>query len=185
MTTLAISTSSNDCSGDTLPSFSNSSTGLPIGNISAGDQPTKVWIPFVVPINRGVDIVSATLRVIAASSESGETVTVKVGCEAEDNPSAPGSWASLNGRTMTTAYTTVASVPSWMAGTEYTFDVTDAVQEILNRAGFANGNTIAILIHDNGSTPDKARTISADENTSYAAAILEIVYSGEQQVIMI
>lgn len=184
MATVNISTGTGDCQGDSSGTFSSTGTTLAIGSTSADGRTTKAWMPFTVNIGKGIYVASATLRVIAAVSRSATTVKIKVGCEAADSPSTPTTWADLNGRTLSTAFTTDNNVVAMTAGTEYTWSVTSAVQEILNRAGWASGNTMAILIQDNGSTADVVRTLAANENVSYTEPILQIVTSAGTQVIM-
>jgi hypothetical protein len=82
----------------------------------------------------------------------------------------------LNARTLTTAYNN-ATLAAYTLGTEYTYDVTTAVQEVLDRAGFIAGNTLAILVHDNGSSANQLRNWASYENTTYTEPILQIVYN--------
>jgi hypothetical protein len=174
-TNQVIDAGSADCDGNDNGGFSNTKTTLEIGNISAGDWPAKAWIPFIVEIDQGTPILSANLKLISSELGLWGTVKVKIGCEAADNPSAPSSWATLNSRVLTSAYTTVDGMPAWNAGVGCVYDVTAAIQEIINRGGFANGNTIAVMIVDNGSTPDAARKFASSEHGSYAGPVLEII----------
>jgi hypothetical protein len=176
MTTATVNTTSDDQYGVSDGGWSKTSTGIALGNINVSDATTRAWIPFVVNIPNAVDITSAIFKVRAENNYSGTTVKIKIGCEAADNPSAPTNKTTLYARTMTTAYLTNNNVSAWTAGTEYSFDVTTAVQEVLDGAGWASGNTMAILIFDNGSSTDVSRVFASEENVSYAQAILEIEY---------
>ena len=182
MTTATFIAGSGDCWGSGQPSFSATSTNLGIGNVSASDYTAHAWIPFVnSSVPKGTVIIQATLYVVATTTESTTPVKLKIGCEAADNPSAPSSKIDLFGRTLTTAYTTDDNVAAWTAGTTYSWNITTAVQEILDRAGCAIGNTIAVFIKDNASTINKSRGIASSEHLTYAEAILEIVYEDNTQ----
>jgi len=184
MTTFNYTTTTDDCYGGVSGSaFYNALNTIAIGDIGATGSNAKAWIPFVVNLKQGRVLVSATLRVVASVNKSDTTCKVLVGCEDADNPAAPTSWAELDARGLTTAYLTDNNVAAWTAGTEYTFDITTAVQEVLDRAGWAAGNTLAVLIHDNGSTDDINRQFASSENATYAEAILTVVTRSGGQVI--
>jgi hypothetical protein len=178
-TTVAINTTADDLYGNSNSVFRDTYAYINVGKNASG-YTYKSWIPFTVALDQGLQIDSATLKLRAYNGQAGDTCKIKIGCVAADNASKPGSWASLNGLTMTTAYTADASVAHWSAGNEYTYDITTAVQEVLDRGGFSNGNVIAVLIVDNGSSTGAERDIAAYEDTSYAQAILEIVYTEDE-----
>ena len=126
----------------------------------------------MVNLPQGLQIISATVYWTASRSRSDGCAT-KIGCEDADNPSAPTSKADISGRVLTSSYIT-ASLAAYTAGVEYSYDVTGAVQEVLNRAGWAYGNTLAVLC-DN--TPGLGRRyIAAAENTTYDGPRLAITY---------
>jgi hypothetical protein len=181
MTTLNISDGTGDCWCANTGGFDNTATSLYNGKGAVNIY--KAWMPFVVTLPK-LGIVSATLKVIAFQNDSGTTCKLKIGCEAADNPAAPVSQAQLDARTLTTDYTTDNNVAAWTIGTEYTWDITTAVQEILNRAGWASGQTMAVLIHDNGSSANAQRVISSSEHLTYTEPILSIVYNLGGQVII-
>jgi hypothetical protein len=175
-TTLTLHAGSGDSTGNSSPYFSGTSTSLQAGKSTT--YAIKSWIPFAnATVAQASSITSATLKLTASTSRSETTVKLLFGCEAADNANtAPTDWTTLNAKTMSAATTADNNVAAWTAGTEYTFNITSCVQEIVNRAGFASGNTISILIFDNGSTNDARRNIAAEENTSYTEPVLVIVY---------
>ena len=174
MPTETITTTTSDQTGDARGYWFNDAVYDWLGSLGAGAE-CKSWIPFTtVSLPKGARIISATLKMYAEASSAATTVKVKVGCEAADNPSAPTTWATLDARTLTTAYSAI-TLPAWTAGTQYSLDVTSAVQEIVNRAGWAAGNKIAILIQDNAGT-DTHKGSSFDSAT-YGDPTLEIVYT--------
>ena len=182
MATFNYTAGAGDCWGSQLGAFFATGTFVAFGDsASGGGANSNAWIPFVVNLTQGRVLVSATLKVIASENKSGTTCKVRVGCEDADNPSTPISYSDLLARTMTTAYVDNNNVAAWTAGTEYSFDVTAAVQEVLDRAGWAIGNTLAVILADNGSFNDITRNFASSENTSYAEAILTVVtrYGGQ------
>jgi hypothetical protein len=68
------------------------------------------------------------------------------------------------GRTKTTANSTRDVSPPEI-GTYFEFDVTSLVQEIVNRAGWASGNNLGILVEDNGS--DTGNRIATGSTQGY------------------
>lgn len=182
-TTLTISDGAGDCyffppSGDIWTNLTNIDFG------KVGTAVKNCWLPFVVTLGKNIPIISATLKVVCSSSGSSTTVKIKAGCEAADNPSNPTTIASAASRVLTSAYTTNDNVASWTAGNEYTFDITTAVQEVLNRAGWASGNTMAVMIVDNGSSNSASRSFASNEHATYAEPKLEIVYYAGGNVII-
>ena len=182
MATLDINTTSGDCRGDSGGGFSATGANIEIGSNTAGGQTCRAWFPFTVTLWKSLIITSATFKVRAVGGAN-TTCKIKVGCEAADNPSTPTTKTDLYNRTLSTAYLTNNSVPAWTGGNEYTFDITTSVQEILDRSGWSSGNTMAVLIHDNGSTADASRIIAAEEHATYAPAILSIEYVAGGQFI--
>lgn len=178
MTVLTINTTADDLYGNSNSVYRDTYAMLALGKNSSG-YTFKSWIPFTVNIPQGTTIDSAIVKFRAQNDQTGDTCKFKIGCVAADNASKPGTWAALNALTLTTAYTTEASAAHWTAGNEYTYDITTAVQEIINRGGFSSGNVIAVLCVDNGSNTGAEREPAAYEDTSYAQSILVITYTEE------
>jgi len=179
MATLTIYTDAGDAFAYTNNNaFYGTTNQLYIGNASSGDYPCRACIPIKnVTIAQGTQITSATLKGYARNNRSGGTINYYVGCEDADNPTTPTSGSSLNGRAITTAKLSISSGASWTAGALKTFDITTSVQEVLDRSGFASGNQINVLIHDNGSTINYIRDISSYESrATYTEPCLEIIY---------
>jgi hypothetical protein len=166
-----ILTFADDCFCDNGLNFYSTNASHLIGN---GGNPYRDWIPFVVAITKGWTITSALIKLVAATTLSGTTCKIKVGCEAADNPATPTDRADLAGRSFSTAFTQDDNVASWTIGTTYQFDITTAVQEIINRAGWASGNVLAVMILDNGSSNPAYRDCCSFENTTYNLPILYV-----------
>jgi hypothetical protein len=110
-----------------------------------------------ITIPQGSTILSAVLRMVASNTLSTSTVNTRISANAEDNPSAPGSWAACDGLDLTEAY--VDWTPgSWTASTKYgSPSLVEIIQEIVDRSGWASGNAILLLVKDNGSSSSASR----------------------------
>lgn len=112
---------------------------------SAGVRFTSVTIP------KAATISSADFSMVADAtySASPNVIDLIVCCQAADNAGALATSGStdLDGATRpgTTADSTW-TVTTMTAGTRYTVSITSAVQEVINRAGWASGNAIVVLI---------------------------------------
>lgn len=112
---------------------------------SCGARFTSVTIP------QGATINSADFSMVADSTYSAGASTVRfwVCCQAADNAGALATTGStdLDGATRpgTTADSTWTQT-SVTGGTRYTVSITSAVQEVINRAGWASGNAIVVLV---------------------------------------
>lgn len=164
MSTIIVNGSSGDCYGDFGGFFDATGTGMLLCKRPTGDL-TKAWIPFSMPVSKGVVLTSAKIT-WEALADLGGYAPVRIGCEDADNPSAPASWSDLNGRAMGSSYASYELHDPYAIGNDYTYDITAAVQQIMNRAGFAIGNTLAVMVFDNGSDPGVRRSIAAFEHAS-------------------
>lgn len=159
-----------DCWGSSTGSFDNA--GADVWLLDAGGVDTRTWIPFTVNIAKGTPVLSATLKLIASTTSGSASDTVGFGCEAADNPSNPTDKADLFTRVFTAA-TYNYSIGQYVSGTTYTYDITNAVQEILNRSGWAYGNVMAVLTRWSGSGPHPKKFVSSEGGAN--KAVLEIL----------
>ena len=147
------------------------------------DQPGVVnanvrsWFPFTVNL-RNVTVITAYITVRSSSSSTAGSGSIRLACEASDNPSTPASGADLNGRSIT-AFTHTGTISgAWVLDTEYTFQIDNSVQEILQRPGWAYGNTMAVII-DDVDLGDTTRSAYSYESASpNYRAYLTINYTG-------
>ncbi|MBX7168041.1 MAG: LamG domain-containing protein [Pirellulales bacterium] len=125
-------------------------------------------------IPQGAYIISATLTVVAANSTSGANPATVIYGEDEDNATAFAATANnISGRTKTSA-TASWKITNWTAGTSYQApDVRALVQEIVNRPGWASGNSLAILLN---ATSGASRPAVAYDGSSSQAALLSVTY---------
>jgi hypothetical protein len=171
-TTLVIYANSGDCYATNTGTFDNSWTGMYVG-AESGDDDVQTWIPFTVNLAKGTQLISATLDLIAAATSSAVTSNIQVGCEAADNASNPSSKADLFGRSMTSAYS-VVTLLQYVLGAGYSYDVTSALQEVLDRSGWVYGNQAAVLIRD-VDTADKPHLAYSSEAGGIYRPYLTIV----------
>lgn len=104
------------------------------------------------------------------------TIDYKVDCYAEDNATAPTSGADAAGRTHTTANTT-GSVSGGSAEADWAVDITSAVQEVVNRAGWASGNAIVVTWIHGGVNAFTTLLGYAYDGDAAKAPKLDITYS--------
>ncbi len=159
--------------------FINNPNTLRVGEDNNGDDYSTFIRLQVNDIPQGATINDATLKMIGnAGDDSGPNATFDIYGEAADNPAAPTSQSDFDGRTRTTA-TTRAFEQTVATGTEYNFDVTAIVQEIVNRAGWAAGNYLIIFLDADTTatgTDDRVAYDSYDGSTTNAPEI-EIDYT--------
>lgn len=131
-----------------------------------------------INIPKGATITNAyiTFRAVATNSpntNSGVTnLTIKA--HASDNATTfSSSTYDISTRPTTTASTSWSSLSAWTTGSSYnTPAFNSVVQEIVNRSGWANGNSIAIIITGSGS-----RTAESWDNAATNQPILTITYT--------
>jgi hypothetical protein len=156
--------------------FRSDSNYLELGNVSVNNKPAKVWIPFTVPtLTQGQQIVSAKLYLTASESDS-SVCKVKIGCDKNITAVAPTNYDALNILTIYGTFTS-ATFENWTTDTQYSYDITDAVQEIIDDADWETGFVLGILIFNNGSALNADRTCySGDYTTSSKRPKLIITY---------
>lgn len=178
MSTLTISAGAGDCycNKPSVGTFDSTGQHLYLGGEGSSGDDVTTWIPFIVPVANGKIITSATLRLTA--SENGVnafSVDVRIGCEAADTPANPTSVTDLRARVMSAANIAL-DLGAWTLGVAYTYDVTAALQEIINRPGWPSGGVIAVLITDEVSANARYRRAASLENVTYTEPQLVLTY---------
>lgn len=163
-------------SADDANSQSNTpDTGSTSGNIAAGDLTAtllspgdhganNVWYVGCRFVTSGANapasgntITSALLKMTAASTYSAGANVIKftVSCQDDDSPNAfatsEANDLDVASRPRTTA-NSVITATSVTGGTTYDWDITSAVQEVVNRAGWAAGNEIVVIVESHADT---------------------------------
>ena len=141
----------------------------------------KAYCRFLnITIPQGATINDAYLIFLASTTHVEDTVNIQIYCEDADNPSTFSSYADVDGRTLTTAYTAWNSVSHFSEHVEYQFpSITSAVQEVVNRAGWSPGNSLVIIMPEVSSTPVPAafRTLAGRDHSPLVPGRLIINYS--------
>ena len=193
MTTLnlQVGASGNDSHQQSIPSdagrnvtgsgtCSLTATKLEIGSHSGGDE-WSAAASFVLNVAQGETISSAivSLRGNANYSSPG-TVKIYASVQDADAPAAlSSSSADLNAaaRARTTA-TTVLDVSSVTGGTWYEWDITTAVQELVDRAGWASGNRCIVLFDTHEDTTlNEWQDFDSYDGAAAGAPKLDVTYT--------
>ena len=170
--TITFTTTAADRSGNSSGGIDATGNDIMLGRQTHSE---KAWIPFVVTLPRYQRIVQATLWAYANVTRA-DTPRNLVGCEAADNPAAPTTWADLDSRVLTTANNNFI-FPPFTVGELHSYDVTAAMQEVLNRTGWVSGNTLAVMFQDNGlSSVGEFRKLASFEHATLAPPYLEVIY---------
>lgn len=143
---------------------------------TAGATDVGSWLRFTsVTVPQGATINSATLKLNnnGSGNNGGTPVLLKIQCESADNPTMPSGGTDAASRTLGTAATFSSGVTTGI----YSFDITAAVQAVINRSGFASGNAMSVVIADNGSNSTFDIRFRAREAGSGVAPQLEIDYT--------
>lgn len=177
MTSLTMSCTASDCYTSTADgSIYTGTTIAYVGGSPTPDDITRVWIPFTVAIPKRT-LTSATLRVVASAGGDTAVIEIEVAASAEDNASNPTTHAQLIGKSRTTARIYPATLPS-SGGTEYSYNVTSIIQEILDRAGWVSGNNLGMMITAITVDSTKRCEIALTEHATYAEPKLDLVFPG-------
>ena len=153
--------------GTSMQNLTEASLG--IGTSNAGMRFTGVSIP------AGARIVRAVLKVHTLTSGLYTTFTATIRAEAADNADTFSS-QPINTAAVTTASQSWPLTTGWQADTWYqTPDISSAVQEVIDRPGWAANNALAIIIQGSSSAANDRKFWSYDGDPANAAQ-LEITY---------
>lgn len=159
--------------------FNNNSIGV---RFSSGTTASTAYIAGLrftnVTIPAGATINSASLQLFMFASD--DDILCDIYCEDADNPGTfSGSATGPSSRTLTAAATAwdatnvSGSTDAWVTAP----DISAAVQEVVDRAGWASGNALVVLLKGRVSaTVRSSRTHTWDYDTTKAPK-LDIVYS--------
>ncbi|MFH2021653.1 MAG: LamG-like jellyroll fold domain-containing protein, partial [archaeon] len=142
--------------GHEYPQNTWQSTGSWFGHYSTSDE----WMVTRfrnIKIPQGATITRALLNVTADSGEGGSySVYVKVRAQNADSGGLPGASNLPSTWTLTGNGTDFdIDYPSeWSSGQKHSIDITNVIQEIVNRPGWSINNNISIVFENDGSTGD-------------------------------
>lgn len=173
---IQVSADSDDAEQDNGGGMQLTHTKIELGQMRwVGFRFTGVYVP------QGATITTAYLKIRSADSNT-ETTNLTVFGHADDNA---GTFTSSNNnisnRTRTSASANWNPVPSWSNGTWYqTPEIKTIVQEVVDRAGWTHGNSLAILILSNDL--NGKRLVRAHDQAAPQAAILHVEYTFDSPV---
>lgn len=151
-------------------SFSSGGTGFWLGTERTGGTVTgryKCWIPFQVNLAYNFSIVSATLHLVAEMVGGNGDCSVKIGCDNRSTlliAGVPTTYDMLNIVTLTNNVLLEPALPLMSVGTTYDYNITAAVQEVLNTAAWAANHIMGVVIVGNPTT-EGFRYIASANNT--------------------
>ena len=150
-----------------------------IGNRIDGQRDDySIILRFVnVTIPQGATINSATITLRGEETDSTSGLAATIWGVDADNPSFPADYDAAEALTHTTA-TASWSNPAVTAGSNInTPSISTIVKEIVDRAGWASGQAMILVIENNGSSAGVYRSFhSYDSNASYAP-VLNVDYT--------
>lgn len=172
-----IATSSDDAeeaaSGGT-PDITSSDIEI----VNDGATTQQVGVRFTnITIPVGATIQAAYLRFVGDEAQSAGTQNADIYGEDADSPGTfTTSSNNITGRTETTAKVDWDAVPASVVGQIQTSpDIKTVIQEIVDRAGWASGNNMVILIEPGGS--NATRTYVSYDSQPYVSAMLHVEYT--------
>lgn len=143
-----------------------------------GDTTTRTFLRFDdVTIPAGSTVTAATLTLRSDHAETG-AVRARFACEDADDPAAPTTASDLMARSLTTARSPrwTLTAADWNAGgLKVTTDFAAAVQEVVDRPGWASANALMVVALDDASTSPYANAISYESDPT-EAALLTVTY---------
>ena len=160
----------------TLGVYISTSLTILFGNTASRQY--EACLRFInMPIPAGATITAAYVELVAATTGSG-TLSMNISAEDADNPAAVTGYSDFYARLRTTANSTWA-VPDFVVGQVYqTVDISGAVQEVVNRAGWAEGQAMQVFI-DTVSGSVNRQAVAYDDVPA-SAALLHVAYSVTQ-----
>ena len=138
-----------------------------------GDQVVGMrWASLPVP--PGVNITSAYIEFTTDETDSGSTNLTFWGQAADSPGEFLSSNSDISNRSKTTASVAWNGIPAWntVGQTHQTPDLAAVIQEVIDRPGWASGNSIVVISEGSGQ-----RTAEAHDGVPSAAALLHVEYA--------
>ncbi len=128
-----------------------------------------------ITIPQGATITSATVEFTADETHDGATDLLFHGQAADNAPSFGDADGDISDRPLTGASATWNNVPAWTAVHDIyeSVDLAPIVQEIVNRGGWASGNSLVIVVTGSGK-----RVAESYEGGADMAPLLHVTYTG-------
>ena len=166
---------STDAWGET-PAGVFDDTGTFLYICASNTKECKTWIPFAITdIPKNTIITNAYVTWIAAETRT-DTIDIAIGAENSGNAVAPTTNAILQAKT-STATLHYYTISNYTVGNSYSYTCTTAVQEFINHASYAQGNTLGLMVFNPFGSTQRHR-IASYENTTYNQPIITIETGG-------
>jgi hypothetical protein len=131
-------------------------------------------------IPRGARITAATVQFTANVTEATNTVNVTIEGEAAGNAATFTTAANnISSRSRTSSSVNWSAIGAWTSGatTNATSpNISSVIQEIVNNPGWASGNSLNLIIEDNGSTSGARRRGRSYDTSTTTAPLLSVTY---------
>ncbi|MGH7360637.1 MAG: hypothetical protein ACREJI_03380, partial [Candidatus Methylomirabilales bacterium] len=125
-----------------------------------------------ITIPQGATITNAYVEFTATEIKSGTTSLTFEGQASDNAPTFTTATYNITSRPKTSASVAWNNVPTWNTGLAYqTPNLSAIIQEIVNRSGWASGNSLVIIVSGSGD-----RDAKTYENSSTQAALLHVEY---------
>lgn len=159
--------------------FTNSDKKLMMGYLSDSSiRFQNLALPNSVTIRSARIVFTAWSDVLNSSNGT----KIKIRGEASDN--ATTFTTDPFSRAKTSAEVLWNPTESWVPESKYSSpDISNVIQEIVNRVGWASGNSIALYLQDNGSSPNALRLANSfDNGLASSYPVLEINYADSNEI---
>jgi hypothetical protein len=155
--------------------FYDTAAQIGIGN-ALGARHAMIRFPNVtIPVGSVIDTAKLTFN--AHQDNAGNDTNVIIYGVAADNPVAPTSVAEFNALTLTTAYVNWDDIENWTQDSNYdTPSIKTIIQEIADRAGWASGNALIMVIKA-AELGTNQRWFHAIDESSSVCPILTVTYT--------
>lgn len=135
-----------------------------------------------IAIPKGSQVTSAYLQVQATANDSGSVSYQIYGQDADNAATFSSSANNISSRPKTDAAVTWSVTGNWVDQTNYLSpDIASLVQEVVDRAGWVSGNSLALIVTGTDTATDR-RVYSRDDSSSRAARlIINYIDKGQAQ----
>ncbi len=150
-----------------------------LGNETSVGATNGAWSFSNIDLDQGETVSTAIIEFSPFSTGSNTTVNLQISAIDEDDADICTSFAACEALVTTATTGSWSSVPTFTQGTTInSIDIADIIQEVVDRAGWVNGNDIVIVIEDSHATPSSTNAFrspaAADDNRSAARLILTV-----------
>jgi hypothetical protein len=172
--------SSDDC--NTVPAASDMDSTSPAFALGRITNYYSSGVRFInVTIPQGATVLTAKVTLQARGSNSGTACHVQIKGEDIDDATTFSTYADYAGRTRTTEYKAWESIPAWTIDTDYDSpDITNIIQEIVDRGGWASGNDLVLFFDSSDSDSYAYRSAKSYDHSTTLCPRLDVTWAAAQ-----